>query len=107
MHAEPRKSSLLDHVGLDREVLVDEVGRVAVVGEDAADLGRGEEYRLGLFLREEIAHRARVDQVELGVAAGDEVAVALRLEPAQERRAGQAAVAGHKDARLGGHSRNS
>ena len=52
---EPRNSSFstpaalrrVDDVGLDHQVVVEEVGRVGVVGEDAADLGRGEEDHVG------------------------------------------------------------
>ncbi len=54
MHDEPRKSNFstpgfhgrVDHVRLDRQVLVQEIGRVGVVGEDSADLRRGQEDRL-------------------------------------------------------------
>ena len=42
-----------DDVGLDDEVVADEVGRVGVVGEDAAYFGGGEEDILGLFFGEE------------------------------------------------------
>jgi hypothetical protein len=60
MQLEPRNSRRLtlfpggvDDVGLDGEVVADEFGRVAVVGEDAADLGGGEEDVVGLFCGEE------------------------------------------------------
>jgi hypothetical protein len=60
----------VDDVGLDRQVVADELGRVAVVGEDAADLGRGEEDVVGLFCGEEGFDGGLVGEVELGVGAG-------------------------------------
>jgi len=32
----------MDHIGLDHQVLIDELGRVAIIRPDPADLGRGE-----------------------------------------------------------------
>ena len=51
MQLEPRNSSLstsrlcaaVDDVRLDHQIVVEEVGRIGVVGEDAADLGGGED----------------------------------------------------------------
>ena len=43
----------LDDVGLDHQVVVEEVGRIGVVGQDAADLGRREDDRIGLLRGDE------------------------------------------------------
>src|SRR3989441_660748 len=69
--AHARLPGLLEDVGLDRQVLEDEVGGVALVREDAADLRRGEEHDFRALALEELAHRARIDEVELGVRAGE------------------------------------
>ena len=55
MQLEPRNTTLRDAVAvrrlhdvrLDHQIVVEEVGRIGVVGEDAADLRRGEEDRVG------------------------------------------------------------
>jgi hypothetical protein len=58
----------VDDVGLDGQVVADELGRVAVVGDDAAHLGGGEEHVLGLFFGEEGFGRGGVRcQVEFGM----------------------------------------
>src|SRR5437016_11494024 len=94
----------LEDVGLDPQVLEDEVGGVALVRDDAADLRRGEEHDFRALALEELAHRALIDEVELCVRAGDEVAVAPRLQPSHECRAGEAAMAGDIDARVRRHA---
>jgi hypothetical protein len=43
----------VDEVRLDHQVLVDEIGTQAVVGVDAAHLGRRHEYEVRLFLLKE------------------------------------------------------
>ena len=65
-----------DEVGLDREIVADEVGREFVVGQDTADAGGRDEDVLGFFEGEKGVGGLRVSQVEFGVSAGDEVCVA-------------------------------
>jgi hypothetical protein len=60
----------VDDVGGDHEVLVDEVGGVGGVGEDAADLGGGEDHVLGALGGEEGVDGVGVAQVELGCGCG-------------------------------------
>ena len=84
----------LDHVVLDGEVLQQEFGRMVPVCQDPAHLGGGEEHVVGALLPEKIENGFAVQQVELGPAAGDEVRIAAAAQRAQDRRPGQAAVAG-------------
>ena len=93
----------LDHVGLDDEVVADEVGGVGVVGEDAADPGGGENDVLGPLLLEEAGDRGGVEEVELGVGAGEEVGVAEAGKFALDGGADQATVAGDVDAGIERH----
>ena len=56
----------------------------------------------GLSLAKKASHRCLIGQIELGVRARHEIAIAGALEPAHERRADQTAMAGDVDAfRLG------
>ena len=87
----------VDHVGLDGEVGVDELGGLVAVGEDSAHLGRGEHHVFGLDLVEESAHRGEIGQVQLGVGALDEVGVAAALEAADQGGADEASVARYVD----------
>ena len=94
---------LVDHVGLDGEVLVDEFGRVGIVGKDATDFGGGEDDVVGFFARKKFSHGARIDQIEFGVGARDEIGVAVLLQAANDGRTGKAAVAGDVDFLLFSH----
>ncbi len=76
------------------QVLADEVGRIAVVGVNAADPGGGEKHVVRPRLGEKGIHRRRIGQVQLPVGAGNQVLVALRLEPAEDGGTHQPAVAG-------------
>ncbi len=91
----------VDDVGLDREVVADELGRVGGVGDDAAHLGGGEEHVLGALGVEEGARRAIVGEVELGMGAQQQVGAAGRAQAANDGAADQAAVAGDVAARGG------
>ena len=87
----------LDEVGLDLQVLVEEVGALHVVGQDAADLGRSDEDEVRALRVQEIEDGALVEQVELGARARDELGVARRLQRTLDGAAHHAAVAGDKD----------
>ena len=74
MQEEPRKSSRrtpppvggVDHVALDGEVLVDELGREGVVGVDSADLGGGQVDLVRSLGFHEFPDGRLVEEVELG-----------------------------------------
>jgi hypothetical protein len=80
----------LDDVRLDGEVLVDELRRSGRVGENAADLRSSEEHVTWFFTIKKSLYRRGVGQIELGMGARDEVAVAAGAQPAHDRRAGEA-----------------
>lgn len=61
LHAVPE--SRVNHVGLHHQVLVDELGRVGVVGVDAAYFGGGHVNLGGLFLGKEGLHGGLVGEV--------------------------------------------
>ena len=70
----------MDHVALDHQVLVDELGRVGVVGVDAAYLGGSEIDLVDALALEEGTDGGLVGQIKFGVGAGDQVGVALGLQ---------------------------
>ena len=84
----------LNDVGFDQEVLVEEFGRVGVVGVDAADLGRREVDLGRALFGEKGFDGGLVGQVEFGVGAGDEMGVAGAFEGAHQGGADHAAMAG-------------
>ena len=87
----------VDDVRGNRDVVVDELGAQPVVGDDTADLCRGEKDHLRPHLREPVEHGGLVAQIDLAAIGRDETHV-LRREPARERAADHAAMAGDIDA---------
>ena len=67
----------LDDVGLENEVVADEVRGVGTVGQDAADPGRGEEDEVGPLGGEERIDGEFVEQVKFLMRTREDVAVAL------------------------------
>ena len=58
-----------DHIGLDHQVVVDEICRIDVVRLDAAHMGRRQVDLLRPFHGEELVHGGLVDEVEFGMGA--------------------------------------
>eukprot|EP01022_Parablepharisma_sp_SALTPOND_P036279 TRINITY_DN9838_c0_g1_i1.p1 TRINITY_DN9838_c0_g1~~TRINITY_DN9838_c0_g1_i1.p1 ORF type:complete len:1069 (-),score=237.17 TRINITY_DN9838_c0_g1_i1:780-3986(-) len=91
----------VNHVAFDHQVFIDELRRIAVVGQDPAHPGGGEDDPVGLLRRHELRHLALIGEVQLRVGAGDELQLRPcrlpRLEPAQDRAPDHAAMAGHID----------
>src|SRR4051794_7238773 len=77
-------------VDLDPQVVAEEVDGIGVVGEDAADLGGGEDDIPWLGLGEERENRVPILQVQFSGGASDQVGEALRLETAPDRGAYEA-----------------
>jgi hypothetical protein len=69
----PVVESRVDDVGLHHQVVVDEVGRIGVVGMNATDLGCGQVDLAGALFGKEVLHRGLVAQVKLSVGAGEDV----------------------------------
>jgi hypothetical protein len=90
----------LDEVVLDREVDGDEVSRIGVVGEDAADFGGSKEHVVGFFCGEEGFDRGLAGEVELSMGAGEDVCVSGGSQTAGDGRTDQAAMAGDVDFRV-------
>ena len=91
----------INHVGLHHQILVDEVGRVGVVGMNATDLGGGQIDLSGLLRSKKRAYSRLVGQVELFMGAGDDAFghLAGGQQLANNGRAHHAAMAGDVDAR--------
>ena len=84
----------VDDVARDGEVVVEEVGWVGVVGVDAADACGGEDHHCGLVFVEVGVGGGLVEEVEVGVGAGEDVREAFGLEAAVDGAADEAGVAG-------------
>ena len=87
---------------VNHQVVVDELRRARAVREDPADGAGDEMHEVGPVGAEPVVDRGLVAQVELVATRGEDVAIAARLELADDRRADEAAMAGDEDARVGG-----
>ena len=88
-----------DDVGLESKIVVNEIGRVGGIGEDAPDLSGGEEDIFWLFFREEAVDGLRITEVEFGAGAKKEIGIAKRLQVARDGGTNKATVAGDENAR--------
>ena len=59
----------VDHIGRDRQIVVEEFGAQRVVGDDAADLGRGQKHHLRALGGKPFVDRRLIAQVDLAAAA--------------------------------------
>ena len=87
MHELPRKElldvvpvGLMDRVRGDREVVVDKLRRVGVVGVDPAHLRSRYDRIIGSLGGEEFSGRLSIAQVKLSARAGHDVLMTLRLQ---------------------------
>jgi len=79
---------------------MDELGRIGVIRVNASNPRRRQEHILGLVLAKECFDRPLVDEIELRMAAREEIGMPAGGKPAHQRRAGQTAVARHINLRV-------
>jgi hypothetical protein len=56
----------VNDVGLDGEIIIDEIGRISVIGVDAADFRRGEDDRIRAILLQPDFHGDLITEVDHG-----------------------------------------
>jgi hypothetical protein len=93
----PRAVGSVDDVSLDLEVVADEVSRIGVVRDDAADLCGGEEHVVRPLSGEKTVDGRTVAQLERASARGNDTREAARRESAANGRADEAAGSGNED----------
>ena len=96
----------VDDVGLHHQVLVDEFGRVGIVGVDAAHLGSGQVDLVGLFCNKKGANGGLVSQVQFGMGTGNDALgrVVLGQQLSHDGRTHHATVAGDVDFEMHAHA---
>ena len=87
----------LDDVRLDHHIVVEEIGRIGVVGQDAADLGGGDEDRMRALIGHELSDLGLIAQVDPAPVLADDLAIASRFKSPDDGRADHAAMARHPD----------
>ena len=87
----------MDDVRLDCQILVNELGRVVLIGQDTAHLCSGKKYVVRLFLIEESPRRSLISKIKFGVRAQYQIAATFPLELSYDRRACQTTMAGNID----------
>jgi hypothetical protein len=69
----------VNDIGLDNQIIVNELRRIGFVGPDSAYLGSGKENILGLFLFKKTFHICLALQIQLSVGTSNEVSVPFSL----------------------------
>lgn len=86
----------MNHVGLDHQILVDEFGRIGVVGMDAAHLCRRQDHVVDRVLGKPGLDLRLVGQVAIGTIRRQHLNVPAPLQLAHDGRADHPAMPGHK-----------
>ena len=89
----------VDDVGLDLQIVAQELYRIRIVRQDAAHLGRGKKYELRLLLGEESFDRGLFAQIELAARVQQQLRITSGEQPANDRAADQASVTRDEDTR--------
>ncbi|MCY1223637.1 hypothetical protein D9M69_537210 [compost metagenome] len=82
----------LDDIGLNHQILVDEVRRVGVVGKNPTYLGRSQIHLGNLVLLEEGPYRSLIQQVQLITTGGKDIPIAQRQKAANDSRTNHSAM---------------
>lgn len=74
----------VNDIGLDGEIVVEKVRRIALVGPDPTHFCCGQEHVFGTLFGKEGLHGGLIGEIKFGMPAGDDVAVAIRGKSAHE-----------------------
>lgn len=87
----------VDHVILNRQILIDELCGVVVIGSDATDFGSGKENVFRAIGGEEGIDGWAVCQVEICSGSSKDVSIAALAQGAVDCAASQSQMASNKD----------
>jgi hypothetical protein len=93
----PRPTGGLDHVRLERQVVIEKITRLRAIRVDAADPGGGKKYRVGPVLVEPAIDRLLVAKLDR-LAAGSQDLTILAGEAPHQGGTNHAAMTGNVDA---------
>ena len=82
----------MDNIGLNHQVLIDEVGGIRVVGPDSPDLCGGQIDPPGTLLSKEVIYGLLVREVKLRMSSRNDVSITAQPDPAQHGGTYHAAV---------------
>ncbi len=87
----------VDDRGVDHQIVVEELGRIRVVGMDAADLSGRQDDLLGPVVGHPLLDLALVAKVDLVTGCGQNVVETTLVQTAKERRPHQSTVPSDED----------
>ena len=87
----------MDHMGLDSQVVADELCGVGVVGVNTTHLCRGEDDVRRSLRFEEALNSYLIREIKFCMGVRDQVLIALALQSTDDGRPGQATMAGDID----------
>ena len=97
---------LVDQIAGNHQIVLDEIGRLRVIGHDAADLGGGDNHQIRLFCPDKGSHGGLICEVQGCMGDGDDVMFASCHQLAQDRTAHHAIVACQKNPHRSGPQRH-
>ena len=86
---------LMDHIGLNRQVLMNKLRGIGVISIDTTYLCCSQEYVLGLVLLKKIPNSPLVDKIELHMGTCDDIFVSAGLESPDKGRTNETPVASY------------
>ena len=82
----------MNHIILDRQIFPDKLGRIGIVGNDAAHFGGGKEYVRRAFSLKKPPGGSRISQVQIRMATRDDIGVSASRQGPAKRGACQATM---------------
>lgn len=90
----------VNSVRLNRQVLIDELSAIEVVGDDATNLCCSQEHVVRFVLGKKVEHLRLVDKIKFIMSFRDDVGVTLFDQLSMEARANEAPVTSNIDGRI-------
>ena len=87
----------MNDVALNHHVLVDEIRRVSVVGDNAAHFRRRQIHLVNMFVSKEVLHRTAIEQVQLVARADNHFYVTALFQLSNNRGTHHSAMTGDKN----------
>ena len=99
----PGLKSLVNDIGLNHQIVIDEVRRIGVVGVNPTHPGRCQNHHIRAHILHEGMHRGLISEIQLDMGAGDQLHRFTRgspaFQPAQNGATDHPAMAGDVDFR--------
>ncbi len=91
-------------IGLYEEILINELSGKSIICVNPPDLCSSQVHLVYMFFCKKALNCSLIEQIELGMGAGDDIAFYPPLQPSYDSRADHSTMPGNKYAWFYGHS---